>query len=750
MRYLFVFFYLFLSTGLGAQITGQIKDVETGTALVGAVVFHQSDTSISNEYGRFQLKPFLNEENVLTVRYIGYKTRVFSFSPGDHFLLISLEPNPEEIQEITIMATLIKQKPKTMVSSLGIVKSDILRLDNPVNIAESLNSTPGVFMAEGNKNTNRIIIRGMGSRTPYSSNRVKAYLDDIPISTGDGTTVMEDIDVSGISRIEILKGPSSSVYGSGLGGTIKLYSDSPLEKALTFSGRSEISSFNSFRNTLKLAFRGDNTFVNTGFNQFTGDGFRENSKYLRNNAMINGSVNFKKLELNFYSAYIQVDAEIPSSLDFETFQKSPSSAAQNWLNVNGKEQYSRFIGGMGLNFQMSEKLNLKTTLFTNYRDANENRPFNNLSENSLNYGLRSIVNFSHRGINAALGSELFTETYSWSILETIEGESGELINKNREERKYLNVFALFNTKLSQKVILESGMNFNLLSYRIDDQFLSDGNDISGSFKYDNIFSPRIGLVYLMNMHNLYGNIGHGFSHPSLEETLTPAGERNTDIQPEKAWNYEIGFRGPLLSKKIYFDLSFYRIDLKNIIVTKRQSEEIFFGINAGKTRHYGLELFSQFMVYQQNETAKVFMDFSYSMSQNQFLDFVDDGKDFSGNFLPGIPSYNLSTSLRAVHKSGISLYLKFRSTGRQYLNDDNNSSYGNYALTNIKFQYETKKFNHFGIKLHAGIDNLFDKRYASMILVNAPSFNGSLPRYYYPGQFRTFLFGFFIEVNSDG
>jgi iron complex outermembrane receptor protein len=273
MRYLFVFFYLFLSTGLGAQITGQIKDVETGTALVGAVVFHQSDTSISNEYGRFQLKPFLNEENVLTVRYIGYKTRVFSFSPGDHFLLISLEPNPEEIQEITIMATLIKQKPKTMVSSLGIVKSDILRLDNPVNIAESLNSTPGVFMAEGNKNTNRIIIRGMGSRTPYSSNRVKAYLDDIPISTGDGTTVMEDIDVSGISRIEILKGPSSSVYGSGLGGTIKLYSDSPLEKALTFSGRSEISSFNSFRNTLKLAFRGDNTFVNTGFNQFTGDGF---------------------------------------------------------------------------------------------------------------------------------------------------------------------------------------------------------------------------------------------------------------------------------------------------------------------------------------------------------------------------------------------------------------------------------------------------------------------------------------------
>jgi iron complex outermembrane recepter protein len=747
MRYLSLFFFLSFPVGLFSQINGQIKDVETGTDLVGAVIFHQTDTSISNEYGRFRLKPFQNEEKVLTVKHIGYKTRLFSISSSDHFLLISLEPDPKEIEEITIRSSLLEQKLKTSVSSLGLVRSDIMRLDNPVNIAESLNSTPGVFMAAGNKNTNRIIIRGMGSRTPYSSNRVKAYLDDIPLSTGDGTTVMEDIDVSGISRIEILKGPSSSVYGSGLGGTIKLYSDSPLEEGFTLSGRSEISSFSSYRNTIKLAFRGDNAFINSGFNQFSGNGFRENSKYLRNNAIINGLVNFEKLELNFYSAYIEVDAEIPSSLDFETFQKSPSSAAQNWLNVNGKEQYSRFIGGMGLNYQMSEKLNLKTTLFTNFRDANENRPFNNPSENSLNYGLRSIVNFSHNGINAAMGSELFSETYSWSIFETIEGESGELTNKNKEERKYLNVFALFKAKLSQKVILESGMNFNLLSYRIDDQFLSDGNDISGSFKYDNIISPRIGLVYLINAHNLYGNIGHGFSHPSLEETLTPAGERNTDIQPEKAWNYEIGFRGPLLNKRIYFDLAFYRIDLKNIIVTKRQSEEIFYGINAGKTRHYGVELFSQYMVYQQNETAKVFLDFSYSMSQNQFLDFVDDGKDFSGNVLPGIPSYNLSTSLRAVHNSGISLYLKYRSIGRQYLNDDNNSSYGNYAITDIKFQYETKKFNNLGIRLYTGIDNLFDKRYASMILVNAPSFNGSLPRYYYPGQFRTFLFGLSVDVH---
>ena len=749
MRCLFLIVFIFISSTLFSQITGKIKDVETGADLTGAVICHQTDSSISDENGRFTLLNCPENITELTVSHVGYKTRQFILSSDEHFQILLLEPDPYKIEEVTVRSSLMDQKLKTSVSSPGIVKSAILDIEYPANIAVSLNSIPGVFIAEGNKNTNRITIRGMGSRTPYSSNRIKAYLDEIPLTRGDGTTVIEDIDVSGISRMEVLKGPSSSIYGSGLGGTIRLYTDSPLENGFTLSGKSGISTFNSYHNSINLASRGDKAFINAGFNQFSGNGFRENSRYFRNNLRLNGSLDFDKLELNFYSLFIEVDAEIPSSLDVETFRNNPSAAAQNWLEINGKEQYSGLIGGLGLNYQLNNKINLKSTLFTNYRNAREKRPFNNLNENSINYGIRSQIGFNTGRIKALVGSELFTESYKWKIFETIEGESGTLNNKNREKREYLNIFALFKAKLSERILLESGMNINFLSYRLYDQFLNDGNDISGSFKYDKIISPRLGLIYNLNKYNFYGNIGHGFSHPSLEETLSPEGERNTSLQPEKAWNYELGMRGPLLNNRLYFDLAFYRIDLKNIIVTKRLTEEIFYGVNAGKTRHFGLELFSQYLVYQRNEFGSVFLDFSYSISGNHFLNFMDDGIDFSGNILPGIPANKVNTTLRAEHRSGLSLYLNYRNTGKQYLNDSNTSTYESYSVTDIKFQYSTDKLNHVGIKLFTGINNLFDKRYASMILVNAPSFGESLPRYYYPGQFRTFLFGCSIDIHVN-
>ena len=76
-----------------------------------------------------------------------------------------------------------------------------------------LNRIPGILMHHGTFNTNRLTIRGIGSRTPYSTNKIKAYLGEIPLTSGDGETVLEDLENSSIQRVEIIKGPSSSLYG---------------------------------------------------------------------------------------------------------------------------------------------------------------------------------------------------------------------------------------------------------------------------------------------------------------------------------------------------------------------------------------------------------------------------------------------------------------------------------------------------------------------------------------------------------
>ena len=80
-------------------------------------------------------------------------------------------------------------------------------------------------MHNGTLNTNRITIRGIGSRNLFGTSKIRAYYGDIPLTNGSGETTIEDIELESIARMEILKGPSSSLYGAGLGGSIQLIPD---------------------------------------------------------------------------------------------------------------------------------------------------------------------------------------------------------------------------------------------------------------------------------------------------------------------------------------------------------------------------------------------------------------------------------------------------------------------------------------------------------------------------------------------
>jgi iron complex outermembrane receptor protein len=63
-----------------------------------------------------------------------------------------------------------------------------------------LNRIPGVTMQQGALNTNRITIRGIGSRAQFGTTKIKAYFDGIPLTTGDGETTLDDLDLASIEK----------------------------------------------------------------------------------------------------------------------------------------------------------------------------------------------------------------------------------------------------------------------------------------------------------------------------------------------------------------------------------------------------------------------------------------------------------------------------------------------------------------------------------------------------------------------
>ena len=144
-----------------------------------------------------------------------------------------------------------------------------------------------MFVQQGAYNTNRVIIRGVGSRTPYSSNRIRAYIDEIPLTSGDGVSTLEDIDLSYIGRIEVIRGPTGALYGSGLGGTIRLFTEYPDKGKRQFRVSTEFASFGTERATIGGFLRSGQTLISVGANSSHSDGYRENSIYNRASVMVN-------------------------------------------------------------------------------------------------------------------------------------------------------------------------------------------------------------------------------------------------------------------------------------------------------------------------------------------------------------------------------------------------------------------------------------------------------------------------------
>jgi len=283
---------------------------------------------------------------------------------------------------------------------------------------------------------------------------------------------------------------------------------------------------------------------------------------------------------------------------------------------------------------------------------------------------------------------------------------------------------------------------NNVTYQLTDLYPSNG-DQSGNREFPVIVSPRIGVNYAPgNDLAVYASAGHGFSLPSPEETLLPEGDVNPDIRPEQGWQYEAGVRLNLFDSRIGIDAALYWIELKDLLVTKRVTEDIFTGLNAGRSRHQGFELSFHYDVFDFGVfPGSLLADISYTGSVNRFIDFTDGDNTYDGNILPGIPRQSVTLQIKWAALQMLELTSHLQYTGAQYVDDSNSLDYPGYLVSNIKLSTRFFRNKKVPVQLYAGINNLSDTHYASMLIVNAIGFNNVEPRYYYPALPRHFYGG---------
>jgi len=729
-------------------IEGRIIDNSNQFPLSGAeIITHGTKVvTITDEDGFFEFQAQEFPINV-SIRFLGYEIYQTLISEEVSNLIIGLEASNIQLGEIVVSSYESKQKIHEIPGSIAVVSKKDLQMDNEVYIIPALNRIPGIHMQSGAYNTNRLTIRGIGSRSLYSTQKIKAYYDEIPLTTADGQTTVEDIDPNQIHRIEILKGPASSLYGAGLGGTLLIKSKRTRPNFNDISFQTTGGSFGYMKNALDFNYGTQKVNLNLSGNRIHSDGYRENNEYDRASIGLSGRVLLNtKTSMSFLSNYIDLLAFIPSSLSRTMYDSIPGAAAPGWAASRGFEDYYKWLTGIGISHTFDNSSLLDVSIFGNYLSSYERRPFNILTQKSRALGFRAKYSINtilgNIPSTIVIGTEFFNDFYDWQTWIREDLDKGNLISDNHEKRTYTNIFTKMDLQISEKSFISAGFNINQTTFNYNDIYSIDSLDDSGNYSFGIKASPRIGYSYsLNNSVNLFGSISHGFSPPTLQETLTPDGNINENIQPETGINYEAGIKGGLLDQRLYSELTFYVLMVDNLLVARRVGDDEFIGVNAGKTQHNGIEITSNYAFFNpKTHTNQLNGILTYSLNHFIFKEFIDDGNDYSGNELTGVPRQVLNIGLLWDFKA---LYGNITSqfVDRMPMRDDNSIYSDPYHLINAKLGYKINLGKSFTLDVYGIGNNILNKKYASQILVNASSFGGNQPRYYYPGLSRNYYLG---------
>lgn len=660
------------------------------------------------------------------------------------------------LSAVTLKGSPIKNLLQNTAASVSVITAADINKSDGIILTSVLNKIPGLTMQQGALNTNRITIRGIGARAQYGTNKIKAYFDGIPLTTGEGETTIDAIDLASIEKIEIIKGPNSTSFGSGLGGVIQLFSrETPL---LASFGKATVTfgSFGLLQQRLSAGYDDSKTNIFSSYTDLQTDGFRANSSYNRKSLNLHGKQKMGSNGiLSFLGTFTRLKAFIPSSINETDLKNSPEKAASTWAAAQGYESYDQSLFGLGYDHRFSEKWSMQTSVFSNFKDAYEPRPFDILKDKTSSVGFRSNVNYKDQVFSLpfelSFGSELLTENYKYSLFKngyqsqpgqgSIQGDEVSAINQNRN---YSNYFLQMELWISAKLHLETGVALNTTKYSLEDVFYTNSSGQKTPFTFGKVCSPRVGLSYKVSpVKNIFTSVSKGFSVPSVAETLTPEGRINTDLKPEIGVNYELGFKGNWLRNKVYTEVTFYTTQINNLLVARRTANDQYVGINAGSSSHSGLEFLVNYalLVLPQLQITPYF---SGAVNAFKFKEFLDGDADYSGNQLTGVPENQFNFGVDLNTKNGFTVNTSFRTMGAIPLNDSNTKYSERYALLDIKTTYVFTILSVLKTELNAGINNASNTKYAANILPNAVGFGTAAPRYFYPGNPVNWYGGFSV------
>lgn len=237
-KFILMLFLAFNISNIFAQNTLKVKliDCETKEPLIGASVVLQSTTNgaSSDTEGVATLSNIPDGNQKIEVSYMGYEKTIKEFTfplPSDSLIVITIEPDENELQEIVVSSTRGTRTFKNIPTRIEFINTEELGekgVMKPGDIRMLLNESTGIMTQQTSAISGNSSIRIQGLDGRYT----QILKDGFPVFSGaaSGLGLLQTPPLD-LKQVEIIKGSSSTLYGGGaIAGLVNLISKTPEEE----------------------------------------------------------------------------------------------------------------------------------------------------------------------------------------------------------------------------------------------------------------------------------------------------------------------------------------------------------------------------------------------------------------------------------------------------------------------------------------------------------------------------------------
>ena len=656
------------------------------------------------------------------------------------------EPTAFNLDPLVVTATRTEVPRLEVPAAVSVVSSEKIEKQGARSVVDALQGEPGVrvsYYTEGNFPI--VQIRSSGDAGLFQNTDVLVLIDGIPQVNLNDQSYYDQIPFESIDRIEVVRGPTSALYGrNAVGGTINIITKrAPSERE--FSATGTVGSFGYVKPSLSIGGPiGDNVNVLVSGSFERSDGWRDQTEREAVDLFARADIFLTpEIDITLTGWYFDLVQEIPTILPLlPDGSEVPGVDREDSFNLPGADSRNEALQlAATLNFEPNDELLLTVPIYYRQTDRVLHRdgsfidnvnttaqtfdlyPFTPTSEESIigiaprvtwtpteRVQLVFGVDYEHNDAKAGAsntfpaGTNFFTPiTVNYltgqfltniNNLETLVRRDGDF------ESTVLAAYAQGQVDVTDKLTLTLGGRYDSQERTLVDP-LRPNPRVEADYER---FSPRVAADYAF-ADNLYGYVSYseGFNPPfGGAFAFERAGA--DDLEPEVATNYEVGVKYAFPNGQGFVNAAVFYLQRRDLVQTLRING-VNTQINAGGLDVFGLEFDGAY-----NLGGGFTASGNYSYTETEWQDFVVGGTDFAGFEVIQNPKHLGSVALDWTspdRKFGIGGFVDY--VGKRFADRANTVTLDAYALVNLQASY--KPFGNDRVTLRLQGFNLLDEKY---------------------------------------